>query len=226
MCLLYINSLEVKEMFTEPQSGLNRVDLVAFINLDNRPDRLKSIQYQLKNNNIYPKKIKRFPGHYTPKNGHIGCSRSHLDVLEYAQKNHLKNVLILEDDFKFKISPKEINKIFNTFLNKVPNREWDVVFLTRYYGEIQPSKYSFLNKISNTSSGAGYLVNKNYYSKMIENLKESLDNLKEDVFEGHYCFDQLWKKLQEKDNWFVFSPEIGYQDFDMISTTMENLPPE
>jgi len=204
--------------------GLNRVEMIGFINLDNRPDRLKLIENQLRSHDIDRYKIKKFPGHYTPKNGHIGCARSHLDVLEYANQNNLKNILILEDDFQFAGNPKETHQTLNKFFDQIPSDEWDVVFLTHGYGKLSPTAVPFLNKINDAVCGAGYLVNQHYYPQMIANLEESLANLREDIFEGQYCFDQLWHKLQAKDNWFFLIPPVGIHDFETKSTILETLP--
>ena len=56
--------------------------------------------------------------------------------------------------------------------------------------------------------------NKHYYDKLIDNFKESCDNLldtKEKTNYNKWAIDQNWSKLQEKDNWFIFNPTLAYQ---------------
>ena len=100
MILLFINN---SEYFTDNNSAY-------VINLDRRTDRWDTIQNSFKNKNI---NLIRFSGvnmtdelkkeKYSKSSltkGQLGCSLSHISVLEMAKKNNMNTILILEDDCK------------------------------------------------------------------------------------------------------------------------------
>jgi glycosyl transferase family 25 len=74
------------------------IDKIIYINLDDRTDRKDSICETLKD---YSHKVLRFSA---IKNiyGPIGCTMSHITVLETAIQNKWNNVLIIEDDMVWK----------------------------------------------------------------------------------------------------------------------------
>ena len=144
------------------QGGINKVEQILFINLDNRKDRLEAITKQFKSVGIDMKNVHRIPAHYIPGNGHLGCAKSHLDAIKYAQENNFENVLVFEDDFKFDTNLEKTNELFNNLFEQVNKREWDVIMLTYSFGKPINSKYSFLNKITDAQSGAGYIINRSH----------------------------------------------------------------
>ncbi len=219
----YNKHIEFFEDNKKYNGGMNNVDKILFINLEARKDRLESITSELKKQNVSEKKIHRINAHYTPGNGHLGCSKSHYDALQYAIDNDLNNVLIFEDDFLFSSSSKDL---FDNLFNQLEPKEWDVVLLTYSYGNTTDSKYPFLHKLTEAQSGAGYIVNKHYFKTLQDVFKESADNMTQEKtskvdFEP-YALDQLWKKLQKKDNWFCFNPLLGKQD-DTSTSTIQSI---
>lgn len=221
----YISYSKTLESFVNKDyypGGINQLGGILFINLDNRPDRLKLIEKQLKCQLINFDKVSRIAGEYTPGNGHLGCSKSHLKAIRKAKEMNLDNVLILEDDFKFNLKPDQTHQLINNLLNNVQNEEWDVIFLVQTGGRKEDSKYPFLKKITNAQNGAGYLVNKHYYDNLIDVFEYSINNMKQTSTTSknweEFALDQLWKVNQKKDKWFVFDPEIGQQDTESSST--------
>lgn len=215
--------IELFENNKKYDGGLNNVDKILFINLETRKDRLESITSELKKQNVSEDKIHRINAHYTPGNGHLGCSKSHYDALQYAIDNDLNNVLIFEDDFLFSSSSKDL---FDNLFNQVDSKEWDVVLLTYSWANTSDSKYPFLNKLNDAQSGAGYIVNKHYFKTLQDVFKESADNMTQEktskVDYEPYALDQLWKRLQKKDNWFCFNPLLGKQD-DKSTSTIQSI---
>lgn len=63
------------------------------VNLDRRSDRMKSIELEM---DYIGWEFERFSAVDT--NSHVGCSRSHIDILKIAKKLNLECVLIIEDD--------------------------------------------------------------------------------------------------------------------------------
>ncbi len=204
------------------KGGINKVDQILFINLDNRKDRLEAITKQFKTVGIDMKKVHRIPAHYTPGNGHLGCAKSHLDAIKYAQENNFENVLVFEDDFKFNTDLEKTNQLFNYLLDNVNVREWDVVMLSYANEKIKETKYPFLNKVLEASTSSGYIINKNYYSVLIKTFEKCVNNMSSERTSGvnweQWALDQVWKTNQKEDRWFSFNPLIGKQDEELVSS--------
>ena len=109
-------------------------DKTYIINLPVRKDRLWMIKHELKRAGIKlaPGKVEIFRGirpegsGVFPNAGVRGCFLSHLTILKQAQKDNLKNVLIMEDDLT-------IGDLFikreETITEKLDTQDWGVVFL-------------------------------------------------------------------------------------------------
>jgi glycosyl transferase family 25 len=87
---------------------------VMYINLDIRPDRDDHVNRELKK--IGVNEPHRFPA-IKLENGALGCSMSHLKIIEEAKKNKLDHVLIVEDDIAF-LNTELFKQQFNMFLKK------------------------------------------------------------------------------------------------------------
>ena len=181
------------------------IEAVVYINLDYRKDRKKDIEKVL---SIFPsEKVKRFSAiKHTP--GTIGCTKSHIAVLEMAIEQNWKNVLVVEDDMVWNNNFTEQMKILE---EKVKN-PYDVIVLS---GMNYNYDKASLKLFSCTSTGA-YLVNNHYYKPLLFNFKEGLMNLK--IYHRiteQYNIDLYWQHLHKKDNWYIvqmmYSPE-GYSD--------------
>lgn len=169
------------------------IDKVAFINLDNRKDRLKKILDEFEP--IFSsKKINRISAikHDIPE---IGCLMSHIKTLKYGMDNNFKNLLILEDDAIWNDKYDESVELFKYLYNKNPN--FDVILLGG-----TSSKYDNNYKLENSYSTASYLVNGHYYKTLLDLWENSLKN-----WDSHktQC-DVSWHKLMLKDNWFIVKP--------------------
>jgi GR25 family glycosyltransferase involved in LPS biosynthesis len=229
LLVIYVISLYKKrnenfELGEYYPGGMNRADQILFLNLDNRPDRLEAINKQLKCQMIQMNKVHRIPAHYTPGNGHLGCAKSHLDAIKYANEKGFENVIVLEDDFKFSTKKEQTHKLFDDLFRLVKNNEWDVIMLTHLYGKTINSKYPFIKKITDAQAGSGYMVNKSYYPIMISIFEKCVRNMSKDssrtsgVNWEQWALDQVWKENQKEDRWFVFDPLIGQQDDELVST--------
>lgn len=106
-------------------------DAILVINLDRRPDRLKKAIDQLNMHAIEADKASAYDGHLMYPNsdrktaGQLGCMMSHLECIRYAQKNKLRNVLILEDDVEFH---PDVQDLFSQAVSELPN-DWDMLYL-------------------------------------------------------------------------------------------------
>lgn len=187
-------------------------DGIIFINLNNRPDRLLSIQKQLKKMDI--KNATRIEGIYESNNGHLGCAKSHVKALELAKQNGWNRFIILEDDFEFIHFKERFLYMFETFINNISH--WDVLLLSYQYEEWDLnfiSPFQYINRIKHATTTTGYIVN-NYTNNLLKNFKEAITNLEDlvsdtKIFETRFAIDQHWASLQSIDFFFATTPPMG-----------------
>ena len=181
------------------------IDKIIYINLEKREDKKAYIENQL---NSYSFEYERFNAiEYEPQ-GNVGCSLSHLAVLKLAKERGYKNILILEDDFTFNVSKDEFENVLKQFFNL--QLQYNVCMF--YYCqdcEIYNTEFPFLNRIKQSNSSVGYLVNENYYDNLIKIIEESIPKLKETKEHWNYAIDTCWRDLQKKDIWYGFNPSIS-----------------
>ena len=192
------------------------IDKIIYINLEKRKDRKIQIEHELDN---YELSYERFSAIEIKDQGILGCGYSHLAVLKLAKERGYNNILILEDDFMFIVSKKEfennLQKLFDLKLN------FDVCMLVymNYESQNKTTNISFLSKIFQCSNASAYLVNNQYYDKLIDILELNLPKLKQTKEHWKYANDISWFELQNKDNWYGFLPQLGKQRITGYSDT-------
>ena len=188
-----------------------------YINLESRTDRKIHVEKQLQKVGIV---AERFNAIKLP-NGALGCSMSHLKCLEIAKQNDWESVLIIEDDIKF-LNPtlfvSQLNKFFEL------HNDWDVVLIA---GNNVPP-YEKIDdtcvKVTRCQTTTGYILKKNYYNTLIDNIRNSINNLIKDPTNGFlYAIDKYWFALQQKHNWYLIIPltvtqREDYSDIEKRST--------
>lgn len=119
------------EGFYNEQQGINRLDAIIYINLENRADRKELLMKELEKLKTNMGKVHKVSGIYMPKNGHKGCIQSHILALNMIKLNKWKRVLILEDDAELDIDPDTFNEVINKSLEEldVKHPEWNVIML-------------------------------------------------------------------------------------------------
>ena len=100
----------------------NSLPYLYYINLKDRMDRKKNIEYQLNSINYPLDKIKRIDA-IRNINGATGCGLSHIKALETALKERKNDeyIMILEDDFSWKLSPTKTREILMNAINSINN---------------------------------------------------------------------------------------------------------
>lgn len=174
---------------------------VYYINLENRPDRKAHVELELYKLGI--RCGKRFNA-IKLQNGAIGCSMSHLKIIEEAKKNNLDHVLIVEDDITF-LNPDLFKKQLNLFLKN--HKEFDVLLIAgNNVPPFQPIDDSCV-KVTRCQTTTGYLVKSHYYDTLIHNYRNGIAKLMKEP-ENHvlYAVDKHWFHLQEKHNWYLIIP--------------------
>ena len=199
---------------------LKDITNIFYINLEHRIDRKEHVESQLFK--IGLKNFERFNA-INMENGAIGCSMSHLKLLQQAFKNKLDHILIVEDDIHF-LNPELFERQFDAFL-KNQDFNWDVVLLA---GNNMPP-YETINdtcvKVSRCQTTTGYLVNGHYIEKLMNNVKIGLTNLiREPEKHAQYAVDKHWFALQEVNNWFLITPltVVQREDYSDIEKRVTN----
>jgi len=181
-------------------NNIHDIKHTFYINLDTRPDRKQHIEKQL---SIIKLKAERFKA-IKLTNGALGCSMSHLKILEMAKQNNYDHVLILEDDIQF-LEPDIFIKQMNLFLEK--HKVFDVLLIA---GNNMPP----FNKIDETcvkvtacQTTTGYLVKNHYFDTLICNIREGISKLmKEPNQHKLYALDKYWFHLQRIHCWYLIIP--------------------
>ena len=80
------------ESFYNEQNGINRLDAIIYINLENRADRKEVLMKDLEKLNTNMNKVHKVSGVFIPKNGHKGCIQSHILALNMIKLNKWKRL--------------------------------------------------------------------------------------------------------------------------------------
>jgi glycosyl transferase family 25 len=170
------------------------------INLDDRQQRLNDSIIELSKLDIKPTRFNAIRHQI----GVIGCSLSHLGVLQLAKLNNHEYVLVCEDD-NLILNVEELKKSINLFLES--KLEWDVLLLSANNYRPFEKTSDYYIKVKNAQCANAYIVRRHYYQKLISIWKESLITLSKNVNRrDKFALDQCWKKLQKKDNWYLIIP--------------------
>lgn len=187
-------------------NSINDIKHAFYINLYHRSDRKQHVEKQLAMIGIHAERFNAI----RMENGAIGCSMSHLRILQDAYAKRLSHVLIVEDDITF-LQPDIFINNFNKFLQRHGNA-WDVVL---FAGNNMPP-YKQIDetciKISRCQTTTGYLVNGHYIEKLMKNIKMGVTHLLNKPDQHFlYAIDKFWFALQSVDRWFLIIPPTVVQ---------------
>jgi len=208
--ILNYKYLKYNNIYMIFDKGFNNIDIVYYINLDHRTDRLENINNELNKTNIDKNKINRIAGVYNKEYGFIGCSQSHYNALSKFIESDInnKNCLILEDDFEFTVNQDEIDKMLNYVFNNI---HFDILMLSSNTFESKNTTHSYIDKILNAQTASGYIVNRRFAKILLNNYQEGLTLLNKSKNPPDHAIDIYWKKLQPIFNWYCLNPKIGKQ---------------
>lgn len=187
-------------------NSLDDIKHAYYINLQHRTDRKEHVEKQLHNIGIIPNRFEAIK----MENGAIGCSMSHLKLLQEAVKNNLEHILIVEDDITFldpELFKTQINKFFELHQNN-----WDVILL----GGNNMPPYKNIDEtciqVTRCQTTTGYLVNGHYIKILMKNVKMGLTNLLNRPAEhSKFAIDKFWFVLQESSKWYLITPPTVVQ---------------
>jgi glycosyl transferase family 25 len=184
------------------------LERIFYINLDKRNDRKDEIENELINYNLFDKS-ERFSAIYTPDQGILGCTMSHLAVIKLAKERKYKQILILEDDFYFVVSKEEFENQLTIFFDS--NISYNVCMISYNMICSAPTEDSFLLKVLNAQTASGYILHESFYDSLITLYEDAIPKLKETGQHWIYACDIIWKRLQPHSEWFAFNPRCGKQ---------------
>jgi len=182
------------------------IEKIVYINLNKRTDRKEQIESELNNFGL---DYERYEAIETPEFGLLGCSKSHLNILKMAREKGYKNILILEDDFTFLVSKEEFEKQLTNFFKS--NIDYNICMISYNLKNSEPTEFDYLVRALDVQTASGYIVNSNYYNKLIDLYEWSCPLLAETHAHWLYANDMVWKKYQIIDKWFCFKNRIGKQ---------------
>ena len=198
---------------------LDDIKHAFYINLEHRIDRKEHVIEELNKIGITANRFNAIK----MENGAIGCSMSHLKILQNALQNNLEHVLIIEDDITF-LNPELFKSQINKFF-KIHNNNWDVILFAG--NNIPP--YENIDdtciKVSRCQTTTGYLVNKHYIKVLVQNIKLGLTQLLNKPNEKHlFAIDMFWFVLQRSSNWYLITPPtvVQREDYSDIEKKLTN----
>ena len=189
-----------------------------YINLEHRNDRKDHVIKEFATLGI--KCAKRFNAIRNP-NGAIGCTLSHIKLLQDAKQNGLPYIMIVEDDIQF-TNPELFKNQINGLLQS--GETWDVILIAG--NNLPPYKKvnEYCVKVAQCQTTTGYIVKADYYDTLINNMKEGLVKLmKEPHRHFLYAVDKYWFFLQQRDKWLLVTPlsvvqRVDYSDIERRMT--------
>jgi len=199
-------------------SSIQDIQHAFYINLDHRTDRKTHIEEQLYLVGINAQRFNAVK----LDNGAIGCSMSHLKILQQAIKDGLPHVAIIEDDTLF-LDPGLFVMQFNQFLKT--HDTWDVVLMAG--NNIPPFQVidDTCVRVSHCQTTTAYIVNGHYMETLANNIKEGIQRLMREP-EKHimYAIDKYWLQLQKKGFWFLITPltVVQKEDYSDIEKRVTN----
>jgi len=181
-------------------NSISDIKYAFYINLTTRVDRKQHVENQLQSIGINGERFNAIK----MKNGAIGCSMSHLKIIEMAKASNWDHVLIVEDDILF-TNPSLFIEQFNKFLSN--HKEFDVAIIAGNNCPPYTNIDDTCVQVTRCQTTTGYLVQKHYYDKLINNFRTGILNLMREP-DNHklYAIDKFWFHLQSVDKWYLIIP--------------------
>ena len=217
------------ESFYNEQNGINRLDAIIYINLENRADRKEVLMKDLEKLNTNMNKVHKVSGVFIPKNGHKGCIQSHILALNMIKLNKWKRVLILEDDAEIDMHPEIVNDVLNKTIDTLDANQpnWDVIMLGTANKDIDKNNKTYdiiastddgsnkknlqIQKLRTATTSSAYIIKDTYVDNILNLFNTCNNNMEHSKLTDNgfeiWALDQKWAELQIKDNWFVLDKD-------------------
>ena len=200
---------------------MEKIDIIYYINLAHREDRKKEFLDWIIASEFPEEKISRIDATYVKEFGQVGCTSSHIKALEEFINSPYKNCIIYEDDYEPVNRNQYWENIRRFFLNDI---DYDLLLLAHNALNSTSCEYDGFEKVLKSTTSAGYLINKEFAPKLLENLKEGVELLKKTKDKRNYALDIWWNRLLENSRIYCFKNRIGFQrgSFSDIENKWEN----
>jgi hypothetical protein len=192
--------------------GLLGFDRIFYINLDRNTDRKAEIEAEFKALGYEPDSIERVVGVDVAPSWEAQA-KSHLRAIKTAQQRGYKNIVILEDDFRFMDEFHKSVSTLTTYVNDAMNyvgNDWDVLLLTgaATHDELLGSSEAdahHLARVSMANAGSGYAINQRFYATAAQYMARAAER------NSKVPFDTAWQTLQNdaSHKWYRIQPKIG-----------------
>ena len=202
------------------------VDLCCYINLKHQTDRRQHIEHQLDSIGFPREKTQRIDAVHKPLNGFQGNCLSHLEVLNFAIEQGVKNVLILEDDSSFIKPQSEIISYIDNCIQHFKNG-WDILLLGVDLADYEDTTHAFYKRVLLGGLQSAYLVNERYFEKLSSFYIWAYENvLIREVFSIQSLInvsqaDGLWQLMQKKDFWVTGTQYVAQQRIEESSLSLQ-----
>jgi len=178
-------------------------DKMFCINLDERIDRWEICKKEFDKVGILDK-VERFSA-IKDDDGRIGIIKSNLEIVKYAKKNNLNNVLVFEDDVKF--ITDDTQKHLKISLSQIGNLDWSLFYLgANTHNKLLKIKPNLI-LIKNSYAVHAMAYNKKVYDKFIRKF-EGMDRIKkhQDILDVY-----LANEIQSKEICLMTNPMLATQ---------------
>jgi GR25 family glycosyltransferase involved in LPS biosynthesis len=192
---------------------MENIDAILYINLAHRSDRNVHILNEIKKLCTDESKIHRIDAIHNKKDGALGCSMSHIKVLEYILEHpEWNNCLVLEDDFTFKSDNiEENNKTLDSFFKEFPNFDCCNITFNPGVGKYENTNIDIIKHLYYTYTTSGYIITKTFLPILLRNFRESVNDRIIYGEKASNCIDVHWCNLMPVSKWYVFIPPLGFQ---------------
>lgn len=168
-----------------------------FINLESRQDRLRHIRATLQSAGL--ERLQRFPA-VAESIGILGCTRSHIAVLERAQEAGYPLTLICEDDLEFLRGQSELEAVVKEFVQHPGLDVLCLAYRLRAPNWRVSPELSVANSIQTASC---YVVKAHAVETLLQSFRESETMLENGVSPQIAANDMHWKKYQTSTLFFA-----------------------
>lgn len=146
---------------------------VYVVNLDRRPDRMRSVSDELNKNNIKFERFSAVNGNDITHssgltNGAVGCLLSHYQIIKKSYDEGAEAIFIFEDDIEL---CEDFENKFKQSFNEVPD-DWQFLYLgcNKHENSVIARPTENVIKVQNAFSTACYGVRRDAMKKIIDTI--------------------------------------------------------
>ena len=126
------------------------------------------------------------------------------------------------------LDPDKLKESAQLFLQNMKSK-WDVLIIGGNNVPPYQKLSDYCARIFNCQTTTGYVVQKHFYDTLIQNFKESAENLmRNPTNKREYALDIYWKRLQQQHVWLMLTPPTvsqyeSYSDIENKNVNYDHL---